>query len=124
MPIKYTLPMSGETIESMLPEMLEFRREREWEQFHLPKELATALSIEAGELLELFLWREHETHDEVKSDPERIERIREEVADVLIYLMFLSNDLGIDLPAAIASKLVKNGVKYPASEYRGRFRKP
>jgi len=47
--------MSGEIIESMLPRLLEFRREREWEQFHLPKELATALSIEAGELLELFL---------------------------------------------------------------------
>jgi NTP pyrophosphatase (non-canonical NTP hydrolase) len=116
--------MSGETIESMLPQMLEFRREREWEQFHLPKELATALSIEAGELLELFLWREHETHAEVKADPVRMERIREEAADVLIYLMFLSNDLDIDLPAAIASKLAKNADKYPASEYRGRFKMP
>jgi len=116
--------MSGETIESMLPRMLEFRREREWEQFHLPKELATALSIEAGELLELFLWRERESHEELKADPERMERIREEVADVLIYLMFLSNDLGIDLPAAIESKLAKNEKKYPASEYRGRFSLP
>ncbi len=116
--------MSGETIESMLPRMLEFRREREWEQFHLPKELATALSIEAGELLEIFLWREHETHDEVKADPARMERIRDEVADVLIYLMFLSNDLDIDLPAAIASKLVKNAEKYPMSKYRGKFSLP
>ena len=116
--------MSGETIESMLPRMLEFRRERDWEQFHLPKELATAMNIEAGELLELFLWREHETHEAVKSDPVRMERIREEVADVLIYLMFLSNDLGIDLPSAIASKLDKNAEKYPASEYRGKFSLP
>ena len=108
----------------MLPRMLEFRRERDWEQFHLPKELVTALSIEAGELLELFLWREHETHAVVKADPVRMERIREEVADVLIYLLFLCNDLGIDLPFAIASKLDKNAEKYPASEYRGRFRAP
>ena len=116
--------MSDDSVESMLPRLLEFRREREWEQFHLPKELATALSIEAGELLELFLWRDHETHDEVKADTARMERIREEVADVLIYLMFLSNDLGIDLPAAIASKLAKNKEKYPASEYMGRFSLP
>ncbi len=116
--------MSDDSVETMLPRLLEFRREREWEQFHLPKELATALSIEAGELLELFLWREHETHDEVKSDPERMERIREEVADVLIYLMFLSHDLGIDLPAAIASKLAKNQEKYPESKYWGRFSLP
>lgn len=113
--------MSGDTVESMLPRLLKFRREREWEQFHMPKELATALSIEAGELLELFLWREHESHEEVKADPKRMERIHEEVADVLIYLMFLSHDLGIDLPAAIASKLAKNEKKYPASEYHGRF---
>jgi len=53
-----------------------------------------------------------------------MERIREEVADVLIYLVFLSNDLGIDLPAAISSKLAKNEIKYPASEYRGRFSLP
>lgn len=113
--------MSGETVESMLPRLLEFRRQREWDQFHLPKELATALSIEAGELLELFLWRKHESHEDVKADHEQMERIREEVADVLIYLMFLSNDLGIDLSAAIASKLAKNEKKYPSSEYRGRF---
>ncbi len=116
--------MSGDTIESMLPRLLEFRHEREWEQFHLPKDLAMALSIEAGELLELFLWREHESHKEVKTDKVRIERIREEVADVLIYLMFLSHDLGIDLPTAIASKLAKNEKKYPSSEYRGRFSLP
>jgi NTP pyrophosphatase (non-canonical NTP hydrolase) len=116
--------MSGETVESMLPRLLEFRRQREWEQFHLPKELATALSIEAGELLEHFLWRKHESHEDIKADHELMEKIREEVADVLIYLMFLSNDLDIDLPAAIASKLAKNEKKYPSSEYRGRFSLP
>jgi NTP pyrophosphatase (non-canonical NTP hydrolase) len=113
--------MSGDTIESTLPSLLDFRREREWEQFHSPKNLATALSIEAGELLENFLWRDNETANDIISDPDRMESIGEEVADVLIYLLFLSNDLGIDLPAAIMDKLMKNKEKYPASEYRGRF---
>ena len=110
----------SDSIESTIPELLAFRREREWEQFHSPKNLATALSIEAGELLEHFLWSDDKAED-VVSDPERITGIRDEVADVLVYLLLLSNDLGIDLPSAIREKMVKNGEKYPASEYRGRF---
>ena len=113
--------MSGDTIESTLSSLLDFRREREWEQFHSPKNLATALNIEAGELLEQFLWRDNETVDEIASDVKRMDSIKEEVADVLIYLLFLSNDLEIDLPAAIKAKLVKNKEKYPVSKYRGRF---
>ncbi|MCJ7731425.1 nucleotide pyrophosphohydrolase [Candidatus Bathyarchaeota archaeon] len=115
--------MAG-TIEEMLPVLLKFRHEREWEQFHLPKELATAASIEASELLELFLWRERETPMAVKQDTHRMELIRDEVADVLIYLLFLSHDLGIDMPEAIKQKLEKNRKKYPLEEYRGRFREP
>ena len=110
--------MSNDTIESII---LTFRHEREWEQFHSPKNLATALSIEAGELLEQFLWRDNETVGGIQLDPKRMEAIRDEVADVLIYLLFLGNDLGIDLPEAIRAKVVKNAEKYPASEYRGRF---
>ena len=115
--------MAG-TIEEMLPVLLKFRHEREWEQFHLPKELATAASIEASELLELFLWRERETPMAVKQDTHRMELIRDEVADVLIYLLFLSHDLEIDIPEAIKQKLEKNRKKYPLEEYRGRFREP
>ena len=104
--------------------LLEFRSQREWEQFHLPKELAAAISIEASELQELFLWKERETQDTLKQDPHRMELIRDEVADILIYLLFLSHDLGIDLPEAIKQKIDKNRKKYPADEYRGRFREP
>lgn len=111
----------SDTIESILPLILDFRHERDWEQFHTPKNLATALSIEAGELLENFLWREGEKVEDILSDPKRMEGIREEVADMLIYLLFLSNDLEIDLPKAIRAKVVKNREKYPVSEYRGRF---
>ena len=110
------------SIESILPHLLEFRKEREWEQFHLPKELAAAMSIEASELQELFLWRERETPDTVKQDTHRMELIRDEVADVMIYLLFLSHDLDIDLPKAILHKLEKNREKYPQEEYRGKYR--
>jgi NTP pyrophosphatase (non-canonical NTP hydrolase) len=112
------------SIESMIPELLEFRHQREWEQFHLPKELASAISIEASELQELFLWREREKPEELRQDQHRMELIRDEVADVLIYLLFLSHDLGIDLPNALQMKLEKNRKKYPATEYTGRFREP
>jgi len=112
------------SIESMTPTLLEFRHQRDWEQFHLPKELSAAISIEAAELQELFLWRKRETPEEVKQDQRRMQLIREEVADVLIYLIFLSHDLGIDLPDALQMKLEKNKKKYPASEYKGKFREP
>ena len=110
------------SIESMTPKLLDFRHKREWEQFHLPKELAAAISIEASELQELFLWRERETAEAVKLDQHRMELIRDEVADVLIYLLFLSHDLGIDLPEALQVKLEKNKKKYPETEYRGKYR--
>ena len=113
-----------DSIEDIMPMLLEFRSQREWEQFHLPKELAAAISIEASELQELFLWKERETQDTLKQDQHRMELIRDEVADILIYLLFLSHDLGIDLPEAIKQKIDKNRKKYPADEYRGRFREP
>ena len=113
--------MSRDTIESTIPNLLAFRHERDWEQFHSPKNLATAITIEASELLETFLWRDHENIENITSDFNRLESIRDEVADILIYILFLSTDLGIDLPSAITDKLVKNAAKYPASEYRGRF---
>jgi NTP pyrophosphatase (non-canonical NTP hydrolase) len=110
------------SIESTLPKLLEFRKEREWEQFHLPKELAAAISIEASELQELFLWRDREPPETIKQDAHRMKLIRDEVADVLIYLLFLSHDLGIDLPDAILHKLEKNREKYPQDQYRGRYK--
>ena len=113
-----------ESIESVLPHLLEFRSIREWEQFHQPKELATAISIEASELLELFLWREKETKEEVKQDKPRLDQVCDEVADILIYLLFLSYDLDIDLTTTVMRKLEKSRRKYPEDEYRGIYKKP
>ena len=122
--VKAIILCMADSIESVTPRLLEFRHQREWEQFHLPKELAAAISIEASELQELFLWRERETSASIKKDMHRMELIRDEVADVLIYLIFLSHDLEIALPQALLDKLEKNAQKYPKEEFRGRYREP
>jgi NTP pyrophosphatase (non-canonical NTP hydrolase) len=110
------------SIEEMVPLLLNFRAERKWEQFHVPKELATAISIEASELLELFIWKERESTNQVKNDQNSMDLIIDEVADILIYLLFLSHDLEIDLPRAIKQKIEKNAKKYPKEKYRGRYK--
>jgi dCTP diphosphatase len=94
-----------------------FRDDRDWAQFHNPKDMAMALSIEAGELMEHFLWK---TPDEVAARVmEKREEIEEEVADVAIYLVELADILGIDLFEAIQRKMEKNAAKYPAERVRG-----
>jgi NTP pyrophosphatase (non-canonical NTP hydrolase) len=110
------------SIEEIVPLLLDFRLERDWEQFHIPKELATAISIEASELLELFLWKEKESTNQVKSDIHTMKLIVDEIADILIYLLFLSYDLEINLPLALKQKIEKNAKKYPKDEYRGRYK--
>lgn len=113
-----------DSVESLLPKLLAFRAERDWEKFHLPKELASAISIEAGELLELFLWNTRMPAGDVKMDAQKMSRVREEVADVLIYLLFLCNDLDIDPSQAVLDKLEKNRLKYPVEEFKGRYKNP
>jgi len=93
--------------------LAEFNRARDWERFHTPRDLAMAMSIEAAETLELFLWQAE------GGAPER-ERLREELGDVLICLVNLAARSGIDLMAAASDKLAKNAVKYPVDKARGR----
>jgi NTP pyrophosphatase (non-canonical NTP hydrolase) len=106
----------------VLKELLEFRRKRNWEQFHRPKELAVALTIEASELLETFQWK---TDEEVTSllNSSLRERVHDEIADVAIVLSYLCHDLGIDLEAAVRSKLKKNEAKYPIDKSYGNAKK-
>ena len=106
----------------LLAELLAFRQKRSWEQFHKPKDLAISLSIEAGELLEIFQWK---TNEEVASliASESKQRIQDEVADVAIILLYLCHDLGIDLNSAVRSKLEKNETKYPVHKAYGNSRK-
>ncbi|HQU47701.1 MAG TPA: nucleotide pyrophosphohydrolase [Casimicrobiaceae bacterium] len=98
-----------------------FATEREWERFHSPKNLAMALAAESGELLEVFQWLTEEQSRAL--DPAAQEAAAEEVADVLLYLVRLSDVLGIDLAAAAKRKLALNAVRYPVDKARGNRRK-
>lgn len=86
---------------------------RDWNRFHSPKNLAMALTGEVGELVELFQWRTEEETRAVMADPDAAQAVREEIADVLMYLVRLSSVLGIDLDEAVAAKLELNAKKYP-----------
>lgn len=98
-----------------------FAAERDWEQFHTPKNLAASVSIEAGELLEHFQWLTDEQSRHLSQ--ERLEDVGHEIADVLIYLLQLSDRLGIDPIAATRRKLEINAAKYPADKSRGSIKK-
>lgn len=91
-----------------------FSRARRWEQYHSPKNLAMALTGEVGELVEIFQWLTEEESRSVAQDPQTAQAVRDELADVLIYLVELASALGVDLNEAVNAKLVKNALKYPA----------
>jgi NTP pyrophosphatase (non-canonical NTP hydrolase) len=110
------------TVQELRETMARFVRERDWEQFHSPKNLVMGLSVEAAELTEHFLWVENEASRGVVNDPGKMGQIADEMADVACYLLALSNTLGIDLSDAVRAKLVKNAVKYPVEKCRGKYR--
>ncbi|XYJ10992.1 nucleotide pyrophosphohydrolase [Telluria sp. B2] len=95
--------------------------ERDWDQFHTPKNLSSALSVEAAELLEHFQWLQTGQPEEL--GPEKLVQVRHEMADVLVYLVRLADKLDVDLMAAVEEKMVLNRAKYPADKVRGDARK-
>ncbi|MCL4490503.1 MAG: nucleotide pyrophosphohydrolase [Nitrospirae bacterium] len=107
---------------NIIDSLLKFRSERDWEQFHRPKDLAISIVLEAAELLEEFQWK---TDEEVKKylAGDGLNAVREEIADIAIYLLLMSNDLGIDPVAAIKDKIRKNEAKYPVSKAKGSSKK-
>ena len=108
-------------IEFLIQRIRQFARDRDWEQFHSPKNLAMGVSVEAAELLEIFQWL---TEEESKNlDSTQHGRVEEEIADVAVYLLKLADSLGIDLLDAIDRKLTKNEIKYPAELVRGSAKK-
>jgi len=99
----------------------DFVAERDWSQFHSPKNVSMALAIEAAELMEHFQWLTTDASRRLIEDPDKLAEIGEELADVIGYSLALANELGIDVSSAIRDKMIKNAQKYPADQYRGRY---
>jgi dCTP diphosphatase len=112
---------SHDSIDTLRDKLRQFAAERDWDQFHSPKNLAMALSVEAAELLEHFQWLSDA--ESAALAPERRVKVREELADVLLYLIRLADKLDIDLATAAADKLNVNAQKYPVQKARGSSKK-
>ncbi|MDP1562089.1 MAG: nucleotide pyrophosphohydrolase [Pirellulaceae bacterium] len=112
---------AGTTIAELKRILGEFVDQRDWRQFHSPKNLAMSLAIEAAELMEHFQWLDVSDSRAVVHQPERKQAIAEEIADVLCYTLAIANSLELDLAAAFEHKMAKNRLKYPADEFRGRW---
>ena len=98
-----------------------FADERDWGQFHTPKNLSMGMAVEAAELMEHFLWIDGPASREIKHDPDKLEEVADEMADVACYLLTMSYTLDIDLSDAIVRKIAKNARKYPAEKVRGHY---
>jgi NTP pyrophosphatase (non-canonical NTP hydrolase)/DNA-binding XRE family transcriptional regulator len=109
------------TLAELRHAVADFCRERDWEQFHAPKNLSMAISAEAGELMEHFLWTTPEDSRRILHDPARKARVAEELADVLMFAFQFANQAEIDLASAIRTKVVRNAERYPADTARGRL---
>jgi NTP pyrophosphatase (non-canonical NTP hydrolase) len=110
-----------DSIEQLRDALRTFAAERDWDQFHSPKNLTMALMVEAGELLEHFQWMTERESQALA--PEQLAEVRAEMADVFIYLVRLADKLDIDLLAASADKIRRNAERYPADQFRGSRRK-
>ena len=109
-----------QTLAEILEIVREFVRERDWDQYNLPLNLAVSMSIEAGELLELFQWKTHEDVEEALKEEQFREELASEIADVLVYLLRVADTCGIDPTKAIVEKMKKNREKYPIDYWEGK----
>lgn len=116
-PLAFSLQEIGimSEIEKITNTLIDFRDDRDWKQFHNPKDLALALSIEAAELNELFLWKQSQEAD--------LEKVKDELADVFTYAFFLAENLNLDVSKIIEAKLAKSALKYPVDKAKGTMRK-
>lgn len=111
---------SGTPIQDLKDRVTRFAEERDWGQFHSPKNLSMALAVEAAELLELFQWKTEQETIGTPEDSGALRRVREELADVAIYLLNLCNRLNIDLAKSVVEKLAQNARKYPVDIVKGK----
>jgi len=115
---------SNTTLADLRDLVRRFVEERDWRQFHSPKNLSMSLAIEAAELMEHFQWIDIAESRSLRSQPQKLAAVRDELADVLCYALALANELEVDLATAVRDKMVKNAAKYPADLSRGRFDPP
>jgi NTP pyrophosphatase (non-canonical NTP hydrolase) len=108
-------------VKEIQTKLSQFAEERDWDQFHSPKNLAMALSVECSELLEILQWLTQEQSENLPQ--EKLIQVEEEIGDIAIYLLRIADKLGIDLAAAVESKFKKNADKYPADRVRGQSKK-
>ena len=111
------------TVRALRSAVESFIRERDWKQYHSPQDLAVSISIEAAELLEIFQWKLRDDIAPGDIPAERLDRIKEELADVIIYALSLSNTLDLDVADLVMRKLELNEGKYPVEKCRGRAEK-
>ncbi len=102
-------------IDEILNTLINFRNERDWEQFHNPKDLALAINVEAGELLELFLWK--------NAEEAKVEKVKEELADIFAFAFLLADKYGFDVKQIVLDKVKQNGEKYPVDKAKGTAKK-
>ena len=114
------MPDNKTTIAQLKRLVNDFVDRRDWHQFHSPKNLAMSLAIEAAELMEHFQWITVEESRRAAEEPDELDEIADEVADVFCYLLALGNELNLDLSQAVRRKMAKNEKKYPAKRFRGR----
>lgn len=112
------------TIGQLKKRMADFIEERQWNKYHRPKNLAMSIAIEAAELMEHFQWLDHEEAQAALCDERSKERVADEMADILAFLLSLSTCTDIDLAAAFGKKLQKNELKYPAEAVKGHYQRP
>jgi NTP pyrophosphatase (non-canonical NTP hydrolase) len=117
------MPDATTTLADLKEAHRRFVAEREWEPFHSPKNLVMALAAEAAELLEHFLWVDNAAARQLVQEPAKRKAVADELADVTGCLLALCNELDIDLSDAVADKMARNAVKYPAEQYRGKWGK-
>lgn len=113
--------MAEDRVETLKEKIRQFRDERDWKQFHDPKNMAISIAIEAGELLEEFQWKDKAGVEKKLKDEKH--KIEDEMADIYIYLLELSDILGIDLIEAANRKMKKNAAKYPVEKTKGNSKK-
>lgn len=115
--------MKSLDIEKITNELTTFAVDRDWDQFHSVKNLSMALCVEAAELLEISQWLTEEQSNQIKNDAKLKAKMEDEVADVFVYLLRITNKTGIDLESAVLNKLKKNAEKYPVDLSKGNSKK-